>query len=413
MSRQMIIATHDGIFHVDEVLAIFMLMQLPEYKDAKVIRTRDKELLKTADVLVDVGNVYDHSKRRYDHHQKDFNYKFKKQLDVTMSSAGLIYKHFGLRVICKMLNITKDHPDIYTIYHMIYHIFIILIDASDNGIEYKPSNRAFVNKRHINPSTLLARITPSWYEDNSVEVYNRLFPEALKIIGDEFIYRLHYIIYDWLPSKQIFENSIESRFEIHPSGKIMVVNRFCTWDGHLHKYEYYNKDVEIHFVICKSSSGEHWKLYAVKTLESKYKYKSLIDERLRNESTEIMSLISGIPDIVFVHKDGHNASIMSKESAIQLAILSLEKNVNITSPQSVLSTSPQSVLSTSPQSVLSTSPQSVLSTISNSSSLSNLNNMEDLSKWASSTGYSKMYNPHKSNKNKYPNSRLRKPNSQG
>ena len=32
------IGTHDGTFHCDEALACFMLKQLPEYKDALVIR---------------------------------------------------------------------------------------------------------------------------------------------------------------------------------------------------------------------------------------------------------------------------------------------------------------------------------------------------------------------------------------
>ena len=32
------IGTHSGMFHADEALACFMLKQLPEYKEAEVIR---------------------------------------------------------------------------------------------------------------------------------------------------------------------------------------------------------------------------------------------------------------------------------------------------------------------------------------------------------------------------------------
>jgi len=32
------IGTHNGHFHCDEVLACFMLKQLPRYKDAEIIR---------------------------------------------------------------------------------------------------------------------------------------------------------------------------------------------------------------------------------------------------------------------------------------------------------------------------------------------------------------------------------------
>ena len=32
------IGTHNGTFHCDEVLACFMLKQLPEYKNAEIVR---------------------------------------------------------------------------------------------------------------------------------------------------------------------------------------------------------------------------------------------------------------------------------------------------------------------------------------------------------------------------------------
>lgn len=38
------IGTHSGCFHCDEALACFMLKQLPEYSNAEIIRTRDKEV---------------------------------------------------------------------------------------------------------------------------------------------------------------------------------------------------------------------------------------------------------------------------------------------------------------------------------------------------------------------------------
>jgi len=50
-SQAMLIGTHDGVFHCDEALACFMLRQLPEYKDAKIIRY---DVLK--DDLIGVGS---------------------------------------------------------------------------------------------------------------------------------------------------------------------------------------------------------------------------------------------------------------------------------------------------------------------------------------------------------------------
>lgn len=59
-----------GVFHCDEVLACFLLQQLDEYADSTIIRTRDLEQLKTCDIVVDVGGVFDKEKKRFDHHQR-------------------------------------------------------------------------------------------------------------------------------------------------------------------------------------------------------------------------------------------------------------------------------------------------------------------------------------------------------
>lgn len=64
------IGTHNGAFHCDEVLACFMLRLLPEYRDARIVRTRDPALLRECDIVVDVGGEYNPSTHRYDHHQR-------------------------------------------------------------------------------------------------------------------------------------------------------------------------------------------------------------------------------------------------------------------------------------------------------------------------------------------------------
>ena len=88
--------THGGHFHSDEALAIFLLLQLPEYQNMALVRTRDKEILKKCDILVDVGSEYNPEKFRFDHHQRGFNETFSAKFETKMSSAGLIYKRTNL-----------------------------------------------------------------------------------------------------------------------------------------------------------------------------------------------------------------------------------------------------------------------------------------------------------------------------
>lgn len=76
-----------------------MLKQLPEYKDANIVRTRDPAVIAKADIVVDVGAVYDADTHRYDHHQREFTGTFDDKHKIRLSSAGLVYKHFGRRVL--------------------------------------------------------------------------------------------------------------------------------------------------------------------------------------------------------------------------------------------------------------------------------------------------------------------------
>ena len=131
------IGTHNGAFHCDEVLACSMLKILPEYKDATIIRTRDPEVLKTCDIVVDVGGVFDPSTHRYDHHQKTFIDSMaslnKGKWVTKLSSAGLVYAHFGKNIISQVVG-TKDEALVQRIYDKVYEKFMEEIDAVDNGI---------------------------------------------------------------------------------------------------------------------------------------------------------------------------------------------------------------------------------------------------------------------------------------
>ena len=76
-----VVATHSGPFHADDVLAWALLRQFMG-EDLELIRTRDAERLKTADVVIDVGGEYDPGRLRFDHHQHSYQGEY--------SSAGMV-----------------------------------------------------------------------------------------------------------------------------------------------------------------------------------------------------------------------------------------------------------------------------------------------------------------------------------
>jgi len=68
-----------------------MLRQLPKYKNAEIMRSRDAVKLSHCNIVVDVGGIYDPEALRFDHHQRFIHNNF---LEHNISS-------------CQYLNITE------------------------------------------------------------------------------------------------------------------------------------------------------------------------------------------------------------------------------------------------------------------------------------------------------------------
>jgi uncharacterized UPF0160 family protein len=90
----MLIATHNGSFHADEVFAIAALGLLGD--PVEVVRTRDRDALAQADLRVDVGFRDDAGAGDFDHHQRDFDAA--RDNGVRYASFGLVWREYGARV---------------------------------------------------------------------------------------------------------------------------------------------------------------------------------------------------------------------------------------------------------------------------------------------------------------------------
>ena len=246
------VGTHSGCFHVDEVLACAMLTKYTTlYKNGEITRTRQQEVIDKMDIVVDVGGVYDPSKERYDHHQKEFQDSFDKSHNIRLSSAGLIYKHFGKEVLKNLIDtqILKDLDNynmkidifdenfINAIYMKLYDTFIQTVDAIDNGVGQFPKD-AFGGK-NVEPNyslntgleSRIARLNPTWTEKNPNETIR--FHEAMNLADDELISQIKYLITSWWPARPIVQEAINKRFEISKTGEIIKLERPCPWEDHL------------------------------------------------------------------------------------------------------------------------------------------------------------------------------------
>lgn len=125
--RGMRIGTHNGVFHADEALAIAMLQRV--FPVTEIIRTRDVSVLKTLDLLCDVGAEFDASRLRFDHHQRGFQTYFGDRRNTVLSSAGLIYSFYGQKAIESVLKErnaarTISEDEMQRLYNTVYVRFI-------------------------------------------------------------------------------------------------------------------------------------------------------------------------------------------------------------------------------------------------------------------------------------------------
>lgn len=174
--------------------------------------------MSTCDIVVDVGGEYNPKTHRYDHHQRDFNHtlsslrpdltknKFKEikycvgilikpfnfpLLSCRLSSAGLVYAHFGLEVISEILkknSIVANSNSLTCLYNFIYEGFVEELDAIDNGIPmYGEGKPKYKINTHL--SARIHRLNPEW---NSLETESTdgLFKKAMETVGEEFSERV-------------------------------------------------------------------------------------------------------------------------------------------------------------------------------------------------------------------------------
>lgn len=114
------VVTHNGSFHPDDVFAVATLQLVFGVENIEVIRSRSPKDFERADIVVDVGMVYDPEKGRFDHHQSDGPIR---ENGLPYAAFGLVWKEFGEQ-LCGSKEISRK----------IEERIIQPIDAGDNGV---------------------------------------------------------------------------------------------------------------------------------------------------------------------------------------------------------------------------------------------------------------------------------------
>jgi uncharacterized UPF0160 family protein len=316
------ICTHSGSFHADEALAVFMLRLLPKWSNASLVRSRDPAKWEESDIVVDVGGKYD-AVKFFDHHQRGFEETFSESSKTKLSSAGLVYKHFGKEIISEVVK-TTDSKIIDLLYEKIYREFIEAIDANDNGIsKYEETSEAKFKDRSITLPSLVSNLNPFWNGEQSDDVFDSKFLVASDLMGNAFVNVVKSYGLSWLPAKTIVQNSFENRFNVHESGKILRLDQFAPWKEHLFDVEKENgKSGEILYVLFEDS-GKNWRISTVPITASSFENRKPLPKQWRGLRDEELSKATGVEGCVFIHAAGFIGGAKTEAAVLKLAEMSL------------------------------------------------------------------------------------------
>ncbi|MEN9626040.1 MAG: hypothetical protein RL557_368 [archaeon] len=287
------LATHHGVFHTDELVACAVLRMI--FSKIRIIRTRDPSIFVKTDLRVDVGRKYDPATNDYDHHQESF--LLKRENGIPYASAGLIWKHFGR----KLVNSQKafEHID---------KKIMQPIDALDNGMQ-------IYEKKIAEPYTLQKIIdifNPPWKEKKRDP--NKAFEDALKIII--VILKKEIAIANSLDEA---EQKIEKAVALAQKTKkhYILLEDYAPWKETVLKYDF------VQFAVVKNPDG-NWCVHAVPRALDSFESRTLLPSSWTDCEQGKLAKLTGIKDAYFCHKGRFIACARTKEGAVALAEMAVK-----------------------------------------------------------------------------------------
>lgn len=340
------IGTHDGTFHCDDVTACFMLKKLDRFKNHDIVRTRNPELLSQAEIIVDVGAVFDAEKLRLDHHQRSFTETMRdfhptikttnSYKPVRLSSSGLVYAIFGKDFIAKLLLLDstydnlkeEDKKMVDAVFDKAYIEFFEEIDAIDNGVEVAVGDNIVYNY-HISSgiSNRVARLNPL-NKDSSPEERLALFKRAMELVENEIVEGIQFLGKLWWPQRQRYSELLLKREQFDPSGQVLKLelDDLLGWRSHILDLE---KELSIegtlkYIVYCDDSEASPWRVLCVPVGLKSFVNRLSLKEEWRGKRDEELQKVSGVPDAVFVHMNGFTGGAKTLDGVMSLIRKSLD-----------------------------------------------------------------------------------------
>ena len=305
----MIIATHSGKFHADDVWAVAVLDLL--FPGSQLVRTRDAEAIAAADFAVDVGGIWDAGSGRFDHHQKGF--QGARPSGVVYASAGLVWKEFGARCVSLLAqqraNCTLAPEQAREIAYAIDADVVQYLDMSDTGAaKSAPGGYGL--------SAIVSGFNPSWLDEQMagsaaaadalrMERFRRAMGVAADILANGVTYRV---------GAMLAVQQVRQSERLEDKQVLFLTNGALPWAGIVR-----NEMPEVLFVISHSVADQRYMIHTVPTSSETFDARKDLPGSWAGLQGEGLAAETGVADAVFCHNNLFIAACKSYDGIREMA----------------------------------------------------------------------------------------------
>lgn len=309
----MIIATHSGKFHADDVWAVAVLDMV--YPGSDILRTRDMGKIAAADFAVDVGGLWDPASGRFDHHQKEF--EGARQSGVMYASAGLVWKEYGARCVSLIAQQRAGHAlapeQAQDIAWAIDADLVQYLDMSDNGAARNAPGgyglSAVVSGFNLNWLDEARAGGPEAAEAMRLNAFRRAMEFIKHIIVNNVAYRV---------SAMLALEQVRQSERIEGGRVLLLPNSALPWTTLVRR-----EMPEVLFVISHNIGEDRYMLHTVPAAADSFEARRDLPACWGGLRDTELQAVTGVSDAQFCHKGLFIGAAKSYAGALAMARLAL------------------------------------------------------------------------------------------
>ena len=288
-------ATHSGTFHADDVLAAAALRLAQPA--VTLLRSRDMEQLNAADILFDVGRIFNPATCRFDHHQLD--YSEARENGIPYSSFGLVWRELGV-ALCGS-EAAANRVDLALVQG---------VDAIDCGIAI---SKEPMTVKLMSISAILGSFNLGWQDATSAEAVNVAFEQAVNV------------------AKVVLENAIREAKGLEmakaiveqgtllENGRLLILEHGVPWKETVVESSKYD---QLLYVIYPDAQAK-WHLCCVPDKAGSFSNRKSLPAAWAGLDGEELDKVTGIQGCVFCHRARFVGGHIKKQGVIAMAKLAI------------------------------------------------------------------------------------------